>query len=280
MKQIPAKKRLGQHFLADARAARQIVEATGAGPEDLVVEIGPGRGALTGLLLERARRVVGIELDEDLSRRLAARDGNLTLVNRDVLRVDLADLVRREGFARAVLVGNLPYRITGALVRQILDARAVWTRAVVMVQREVARRMVASPGGKEYGVLSIAVQLRTSPEVLLDLPPDRFVPAPRVHSSVVRLDFSLLPTVQVEDERFFFQVVRTAFGQRRKMLRNTLSSLVGGQEDVLERALSQAGVDSRLRPEAVSIAQFEQICRGLRSLVPEPAGKGGGLDAV
>ena len=261
-----AAKRLGQHFLVDPVAASRIVEAARVGANDLVVEIGPGRGALTGPLLGVASRVVGIELAPALCALLqqaCGHRGDLSVLNCDVLKVNFPELVQSEGFERAVLVGNLPYQVTGAVVKQILDARAVLTRAVLTVQREVARRMTALPGGKDYGVLSIAVQLRTRPEWLFDLPPEHFSPVPRVHSSALRLDFTSEPPVRVEDERVFFRVVRTAFQQRRKMLKNTLSSLVGGQQDVLARVCSGAGVDPLLRPEAISMEQFEQICRGL-----------------
>ncbi len=277
-------RRLGQHFLADPVAVGRIVEAAGVGVDDLVVEIGPGRGALTGLLLERARRVVGIELDRSLCAFLEQTGGgrgDLSILQGDVLQVNLGELVQREGFERAVLVGNLPYRITGACIEQILDARAVWTRAVLMVQREVARRMTASPGGKEYGILSIAVQLWSRPERLFDLAPGCFRPAPKVHSSALRLDFPPDPSIRVEDERFFFRVVRTAFQQRRKMLKNSLGGLVRGREDSVIQVLSGAGVDPHLRPEAVSMAQFEQVCRGLAALTqgrtPADAQKGKGI---
>ena len=261
--------RLGQHFLNDFSAARRIVEAAGIAEGDLVVEIGPGRGALTGLLLERASRVVGIELDASLCARLqktCGHRGDLSVLNCDVLQVDLPGLVRSEGPGRAVLVGNLPYAITGAALEQILDARAAFKRAVVMVQREVAQRMVASPGGKDYGILSIAVQIRTCPERLFTLPPDSFVPPPRVHSSAVRLDFTSAPPIRIEDERLLFRLVRTAFQQRRKMLKNTVLGLVENREDVLFKVFSEAGIDPHLRPEAISIGQFERICRALAAV--------------
>ena len=261
-----AKKRLGQHFLNDASAVRRIVDAAAIEADDLVVEIGPGGGALTGRLLERGARVVGIELDRTLCAKLQERcgaRGRLSVLNRDVLRVDLPELVQSEGFERAVLVGNLPYPITGAILEQILDARAVLKRAVVTVQREVGRRITAPPGGKDYGILSIAVQIRTRPEWLFDLPPDHFRPMPKVDSSVLRFDFSAEPPVRIEDERLFFRAVRMAFQQRRKMLKNTLLELVGYREEVLMKVLSAAGVDPHDRPEAVSVEQFERVCRTL-----------------
>ena len=263
-----ARQRLGQHFLTDAHAIQRIVDASGVGPNDLVVEVGPGRGALTRELLKRGSRVAGIELDRSLCSLLQkdlGSGGRLEILNSDVLRVDLPALVRREGFESAVLVGNIPYNITGAVVKQVLDARAVFRRAVLMVQREVARRIVARPGGRAYGILSIAVQIRTSPEWMFDLSPEHFSPPPRVHSSVLRLDFSSSPPIRIEDEALFFHVVRTVFGQRRKMLRNTMQGLVGCREQ-LPAVLSAAGVDSRMRPEAVSAEQFERMSRELAAV--------------
>ena len=265
---LRAKKRFGQHFLSDAGAVSQIVSAAKVGADDFVVEIGPGRGALTGLLLEQARKVVGIEVDRELCAYLNEYFGTaLGVLNRDVLEVDLAQLVREEGAQQAVLVGNLPYNITGAIIQQILRARSVFRCAVVMVQREVARRIMASPGGKEYGLLSISVQLHTQPEKLFDLSPGQFNPVPQVHSSVLRFNFEKSPVASVSDEQLFFKVIRAAFQQRRKMLKNTLAFLAGGPAGVA-RVCAAAGVDSRLRPEAVSIAQFEQICRALSTLPP------------
>ncbi len=279
----PARRRLGQHFLSDPLSARRIVEAAEVGPGDLVLEIGPGRGALTGLLIERASRVVGIEVDPSLCsvlKRTFGDRGALTVLRANVLQVDLPGLVRKEGYGQAVAVGNLPYHITGAVIEQILDAREALRRGVVMVQREVAVRAVAHPGGKDYGILSIAVQLRTRPERVFDLPPEHFVPAPRVHSSVLKLEFADPPPVQVNDEGLFFGIVRQAFGQRRKMLKNALLGAVGGREEVLDGVLSEAGVDGHLRPEALSIQDYERICRAISACrsVTEASPTEGGVD--
>ena len=260
---------LDQHFLSDPAVAERIVAATRVADGELAVEIGPGRGALTGGLAQRAERVIGIEIDRSLCRGLESRYGQaLRVVNADVMKVDLPGLVHEEGFDQAVLVGNLPYSITGLIVERILEARQVFTRAILMVQREVAKRIAAEPGGRAYGILSIAVQLHARPECLFDIPPESFSPAPKVHSSVIRLVFLPDRSSGVPDEGFFFRVVRRAFQQRRKMLKNTLLDFVRGRDDLLAGVLRDSGVEPHLRPEAVSISQFASICRGLASIVP------------
>ncbi len=263
---MKAKKSLGQHFLNHGPSIQHIVDAAGIGAKDLVVEIGPGHGVLTGLLLERAGRVIAIEIDDNLCGKLAERFahvGHFQLIHRDVQQVDLATLVHESGCRRAILVGNLPYFITGILLRQITDARHAWLRAVIMVQREVAQRMVALPGCKDYGVLSAVIQVRCIPRRLFDLPPDAFSPPPKVHSSVLSLDFETPSPYHLENEAQFLQVVRTAFQQRRKMLHNTLRPLILQKGTDFQMVFEAAEVDGNLRPEAVSIEKFERICRVL-----------------
>jgi 16S rRNA (adenine1518-N6/adenine1519-N6)-dimethyltransferase len=230
-----------------------------------VVEIGPGRGALTGLLVGRAGRVVGVELDRDLCEGLTAALGDrIRVLNRDCLKVDLPALVREEGFREAALVGNLPYNITGAILQRILSARSVLSRAVLMVQREVARRMLALPGSRDYGVLSLSVMSACVPQKLFDLKPGSFSPAPRVHSSVVLLPLDAGPGIRIEREDRFFQVVRAAFGQRRKMLRNALLTLTAGDEAAVGTALARAEIDPRLRAECVSGEAFERLTQAFQ----------------
>ena len=226
---MKAKKALGQHFLTHGPSIRQIVDTAQIGVDDLVVEIGPGQGALTSQLIETGAQIAAIEIDQGLGSVLKRRFGSdetFALIQRDVLQVDLVGLVRELGFESAILVGNLPYQITGALMRQITDARAIFSRAVIMVQREVGRRIVASPGGKDYGVLSTVAQIRCRPRWVFDLPPEHFAPPPKIHSSVLVLDFEPDPVFDVADEAQFLRLVRTAYQQRRKKLRNTLKALV------------------------------------------------------
>lgn len=261
---MKAKKALGQHFLIDGGAIRQIVDEAQIGADDLVIEIGPGRGALTGLLVKRAAQVVAIEIDEDMChilRRQFAQSKNFSLIAKDVQEVDLCALVKNKKFSRAILVGNLPYHITGILMRQILGARDVLSNAIIMVQREVAHRIVAKPGNKDYGVLTAVAQITCVPQLLFDLPPTFFEPPPKVHSSVLRLKFNGISQFSVVDHDLFLKVVHAGFQQRRKMLRNTLRTLFGGNGSLLVDILQEAGVDATLRPEAVSVDQFELIAR-------------------
>ena len=249
-------KRLSQHFLVNAASATQIVEAAQIGNEDLVVEIGPGRGALTNLLVAQADRVIAIEIDEKLCDLLAAQFGSqLQLVRKDVRQVNLPALVDPRD--KAILVGNLPYHLTGALIRQITDARRVWKRAVITVQREVAQRMIAQPGSKTYGVLSIVTQVRCAATRLFDLPPTHFFSAPKVHSSVLVLDFQAPSAYDIANERRLFGIVRAAFQQRRKMVRNALAHVADAE------ILMAADIDGRARPETISIAGYERICRAM-----------------
>ena len=262
-------KRLAQHFLADQVAADRIAEAAGAGPDDLVIEIGPGRGAITGRLAGIAGRLVGIELDADLCEGLAASLGDRArILHADCLQVDLPDLVREEGRRCAILVGNLPYNITGAIIERVLAARKSLVRAVLMVQREVARRITASPGGRDYGVLSLAVQTACVPQKLFDLRPGHFDPPPKVHSSVLRFPFDQPPPLRIQDEARFFRVVRAAFGQRRKMLRNSLMTLTEGDAGAVVDALEQADIDPRLRAESLSAEAFEHLAAAFGRVLP------------
>jgi len=261
---MKAKKSLGQHFLIDSMAIQRIVAEAKIDTDSLVIEIGPGRGALTEYLVRLGARVLAIEIDKDLCgilRKQYAQNTNFDLIEGDIQLADLKQLVKDAGFSRAILIGNLPYHITGILMRQILDARDELHHAVIMVQREVARRITAEPGNKDFGVLTTVTQINCVPHLLFDLPPSSFEPPPKVHSSVLRLRFDCAPLYSVVDQDLFLKVIHAGFQQRRKMLRNTLRPLFGGDEVLLEEILEEAGVASTLRPEAVSVDQFERIAR-------------------
>ena len=216
---------------------------------------------------------VGIELDDALCRQLRQRLGaRACILHRDVLEVDLSGLIGDQGFDKATVVGNLPYSVTGPILRQLLGARSRLVRAVIMVQREVAVRMTAGPGSKDYGVLSLAVQVGSVPERLFDLGPQQFDPPPKVHSSVVRLRFDVPPPVRPSDEGAFFRVVRAAFSQRRKMLRNALQSMPGVDEAVVGAALQEAGIEPTHRAERVSPEGFERLSAAFSRILADARG--------
>ncbi|MDQ7039906.1 MAG: 16S rRNA (adenine(1518)-N(6)/adenine(1519)-N(6))-dimethyltransferase RsmA [Rhodothermus sp.] len=217
------RKRLGQHFLVDPNIARKIAAALQAAPEDPVVEIGPGTGALTGLLLEHYPRLTAIEIDPRAIAELKARWPSLDVRRADVLTVNWPALAAEKN-GRLHVVGNLPYYITSPILFALLDAREVLAEAVLMMQREVAERLVALPGSKTYGILSVVAQLWATPTLLFPVSRHVFRPRPRVESAVVRLTFEQpLPDV---DPALLRQVIRTAFNQRRKTLRNSLRRLL------------------------------------------------------
>lgn len=217
------RKRWGQHFLVDANIARKIVDALQATPSDPVVEIGPGTGALTHWLLQRYTQLTAIELDTRAVAALKARWPSLDVRATDVLKVNWSALAAEKGH-RLHVIGNLPYYITSPILFALFEARDALAEAVLMMQREVAERLVASPNHKTYGILSVVAQLWATPEWLFSVSPNVFRPKPHVESAVVRLSFTQpLPPVDVNLLR---QIIRTAFNQRRKTLRNSLCRLL------------------------------------------------------
>lgn len=259
-----SRRRLGQHFLVQSEVSKRIVEAARIEPGDVVVEIGPGHGALTEHLVKTGAPVVGVEMDASLAAEIARRFGErVSVVKDDALQVDFGDLLRSHGGDQAVLVGNLPYRITGRLLEHILSHRAVWRRAVLMMQREVARRVTASPGTRDYGLLSVSTHIRCAARHLFDVGPEAFSPPPKVYSSVVALQFKGYAAPEVADPQLFFTVARACFQRRRKMVRNSLAGLVTGP---VEPLLASARVDGSARPETLSIESFERICKELANV--------------
>jgi len=253
-------KSLGQHFLVDRGIARRIVAAADVAPGEAVYEVGPGRGLLTEALLEAGARVTAVEMDRglfaDLEQRLGGREG-LTLHPGDALRFDPGAL----GPAYKV-VANLPYQVTTPLLFHLLAARPAPQCLVVMVQREVADRMLASPGTKDYGVLTLGVAARATAALCFGLPPGAFRPPPKVRSAVVRITPLADPPVPPEDVDAFMAVVRAALGRRRKTLKNALATLNLPPERVAA-ALEQAGIDPRVRGETLDLAAFLRLYRAL-----------------
>lgn len=255
---LSLRKRLGQNFLISEQIVEQIVAAAALTPADTVLEIGPGIGTLTQGLAETGASVVAVELDakliDILATTLAGYD-NIRIVHGDILKTDIS---REMSAAKYKVVANLPYYITTPIIMTLLERRLPIELIVTMVQKEVALRMIASPGGKDYGALSVAVQYYSEPELLFTVPPAAFIPAPAVDSAVVRCTLRRQPPVAVADERCFFRIVKGAFSQRRKTLANALKTtgLAGGQ---IAAILTQAQIDPMRRGETLSLAEFAAV---------------------
>lgn len=273
---LAPRKGLGQNFLVDRNIVRQIVAAVEPSPDDVVVEIGPGLGVLTWALADAARYVVAVEVDGGLVRwlhQLAGERDNLRIVHDDALAIDFHRLLAQHppGPGGAYkLAANLPYYITTPLLMRLLEERLPFSTLVVMVQREVAQRMTARPGTKDYGALSVAVQLRADVEQVAVVSPHVFFPKPAVESAVVRLRLRPLPA-DVADEQLLFAVVRAAFAQRRKTVRNALKSAArpggtGGPawtEAAVAPALESVGIEGERRGETLSAAEFIRLANAL-----------------
>lgn len=259
---LHASRRLGQNFLISPGVVRAVVEAAEIGKGDRVLEIGPGIGTLTQGLLEAGAEVTAVELDKKLPAVLAETlrgYEHLNIVQGDVLKTDIPALMGDKPFKVAA---NLPYYITTPILLSLLEQKLSITRIVTMVQKEVAERMTASPGGKDYGALSVAVQYHTEPEIVLDVPPSCFFPAPEVDSAVIACRIRETPAAAAADEALFFRVVKAAFGQRRKTLSNALKPL-GFPREKIESALLGAKVDAARRGETLSLAEFAAVANNL-----------------
>lgn len=258
-----AKKRYGQHFLQGAWADK-LVEAMRPQPDDQFLEIGPGPGALTLRLAPRVARLTAIEVDPDMVAQLRPQlPGNVTLVEQDFLEADLAALT---GNGPVRVAGNLPYNVSSPILFRVLDlhrSRGGLVDATFMLQREVAERIESPPGSKEYGVLSIFVQLHADVRRLLTLPPGAFRPQPKVHSAVVRLSFRA-PAVAVGDEEAFARMVRSMFTQRRKTLANALKPFAESAGRPAAVALTTAGIDARRRPETLQLTELARLADAFR----------------
>ena len=264
-------KSMGQNFLIEDWVPREIAKASGAHGDVGVLEIGPGIGCLTRELAGRAGKVVSVELDRSLlpilEETLTDRD-NVEIVSGDILKLDIRQMTRDmpwlSGFAACA---NLPYNITTPAITALIEAQCFFA-ITVMIQKEVAQRICARPGSKEYGAFSVYCQYYTDPELLFEVPPDCFIPAPKVTSAVVRMVPRPAPE-EVDDPDHFFRVVKGAFALRRKTLLNSLSSVFGGQlsKEQLAQAIAACGLPADVRGERLSIPQFAQLSRVLRGLV-------------
>ena len=261
-------KSMGQNFLIQSWVPRDIAAASGAGPGVGVLEIGPGIGPLTDRLAGLADRVAAVELDRSLLPVLAetmAGHDNVEIVPGDILKLDVPALVGEKlAGLTPIVCANLPYNITTPVLTALLEARC-FASITVMIQREVARRICAAPGTPDYGAFSVYCQVHAGTELLFDVPPDCFLPAPKVTSSVLRLTPRPLPA-ELEDAAFFFRVVRAAFAQRRKTLLNALGAAFGGQvsKEELAGLLAGCGLPPDVRGERLGIPEFAALARALR----------------
>ena len=249
---------LGQHFLRDVGVARAIVDLVAPTKHDLVVEIGPGQGALTGELARRAGRVVALEVDRALAAGLRTRLPDVEILDADARTWDYGMLVAPSG-GRVIVLGNLPYSVSKPILMALVGARRAIDEMALMLQREVAERLAAPPGGKTYGSLSVLTQLYCDVRLALRVPPGAFRPPPQVESAVVHLRVLSAPRVDALDERRFHAVVRAGFAQRRKTLGNALASGLGLASDRVRRGLEAAGVDPGRRAETLTIHEFGQV---------------------
>ncbi len=271
---IRPRKRWGQHFLASARALDTILRTAALSPEDTVLEIGAGLGTLTAALADRAGQVVALEVDRRLLPALQAGLGaraNVRVVAADALEADLDALCGPPDRPRKV-VANLPYNIAAAILLRLLDPALHLSLIVVTIQREVAERVVAGPGTRAYGRLSVAVQYRAGARIVSRVPPGAFVPAPAVESAIVEITPRRAPAVSVPDEEEFFRVVAAGFGYRRKILPNALAQGLGLSPDVVGEACEAAGVNPRARAEGLDLEAFAALARALH---PRLGGCGG-----
>ena len=263
---IKMSKKLGQNFLIKRGIVDEIVHAAELTPGEPVLEVGPGIGTLTQGLAQSGADVTAIELDrrllEVLDTTLASYD-NVRIIHGDVLKLDVPSIMNHKPFK---VVANLPYYITTPIIMSLLESKLPIERLVVMVQKEVALRMVAKPGTKDSGALSVAVQYYTEPDIVLDVPPKSFLPAPAVTSSVIRCVLRDKPPVDVIDEKLFFRVVKAGFAQRRKTFANTMKT-TGLSKDRIEELLAKANIDGQRRGETFTLQEFADVANAWASLI-------------
>ncbi len=268
---LALKKSLGQNFLTDQNILRKIVAAAELDATKGALEIGPGIGALTQQLAKAAGKVVAVEIDgrlipvlEDVLR----HNGHVAIVHGDILRMDLARLFREyfHGIGKVSVVANLPYYVTTPIIMKLLEEKLPLEHIVVMIQKEVAERMAAKPGGKEYGSLSIAVQYYCETELVAFVPRTVFIPQPNVDSAVIKLKLRDKPPVRVDDERMFFETVQACFAQRRKTIYNNLLSRFFDKQskERLSELLQSCGIDPSRRGETLSLEEYARLSNGLR----------------
>ena len=258
-------KRFGQNFLIDTHVLDKIIAASQITKDDFVLEIGPGIGTMTQYLSVAAREVVAVEIDKTLIPILEdtlSEFPNVTVINDDILKVDVAGIARERNGGRPVkVVANLPYYITTPIIMGLFENQVPLDSITIMVQKEVADRMKTGPGSKDYGALSLAVQYYAKPEIVANVPPNCFMPRPKVGSAVIRLTRYEQPPVFVKDERLMFRIIRASFNQRRKTLVNGLknSGELSFTKEEIETAIEKCGLSPSVRGEALTLEQFAAL---------------------
>lgn len=263
-------KKFGQNFLIDGHVIHKILAAAEVTGEDFVLEIGPGIGTMTQYLAEAAREVVAVEIDKMLipilQDTLQGYD-NVTIMNEDILKVDIRALAEEKNGGKPIkVVANLPYYITTPIIMGLFENHVPLCNMTVMVQKEVAGRMQAAPGTKEYGALSLAVQYYADTYIAANVPPNCFIPRPKVGSAVIRLNAWQQPPVSVEDERFMFSLIRASFNQRRKTLQNSLvNGGIAVTKEQIAQALEEMNLPVSVRGESLTLEQFARLSNLLKS---------------
>lgn len=262
---ISANKNLGQNFLIDDETVLGIVNVANISKDDLVIEIGPGLGTLTKELLERAGQVTCIELDKRMIEILQDRFSmynNFELINNDVLKVDLKEIIKKSNLANTKIVANLPYYITTPIIMKLLEERLEIQTITVMIQKEVADRLITKPGTGDTGAITYAINYYSEPKRVLEVPNTAFIPEPKVNSSVIQLQILKEPKVKVEDEAKLFDLIKTAFMQKRKTLVNGLAnSNKYGTKEKIEQVLNNLNIDLKIRPEKLTLEQFASLVK-------------------
>lgn len=263
-------KKFGQNFLIDTHVLEKIIEESEITPDDCVLEIGPGIGTMTQYLAENARQVVAVEIDKALIPILAdtlSDYDNVKVINDDILKVDIQKLCDEYNGGKPIkVVANLPYYITTPIIMGLFESHVPLKSITIMVQKEVADRMQEGPGSKEYGALSLAVQYYAKPEIVANVPPNCFMPRPNVGSAVIKLTRYEESPVQVDDEKYMFNIIRASFNQRRKTLANGLTNGgLGLTREMVTDALAQMGLSETIRGEALTLEQFATLSNILKN---------------
>lgn len=261
---IYANKSLGQNFLIDENVVENIVNSANITSEDLVIEIGPGLGTLTKELLKKAGKVICVELDTKMIKILKDRFENLEIINNDILKVDLNNIInenlKNSSLKYAKIVANLPYYITTPIIMKLLEDKLNIESITVMIQKEVADRLIAIPGDKLSGAITYSIYYYAVAESIMEVPNNSFLPEPEVTSKVIKLNLRKEPTIKVKDEELMFKIIKLAFMQRRKTLLNSLSNgNIFESKEQISNMLNELNIDKNIRGEALTIEQFAEI---------------------